>query len=77
MIPKQSAKAFPHMLMPGETIVALIKNINLYDVTKEEMKQLLKLYTELNGADVMKPGMRVMVPILERHHEAVFKKSKD
>jgi len=77
MIPKQSAKAFPHMLMPGETIVALIKNLNLYDVSKEEMKQLLKLYTDLNGVEVMKPGMRVMVPILERHHEAVFKKPKD
>jgi hypothetical protein len=67
-------KAKPHLLMPGETITAAIKLYNFYDVTKEEMTQLLRAFNELNGAKNFKPGERVLVPILERHHAQAFKK---
>ena len=70
--PKVRAK--PHMFMPGETITAAIKKYNLYDVSKDEMKLLLQQFSTFNPDPVMRPGMRVMVPILERHHAEVFKK---
>lgn len=72
----KSPKVKPHMLMPGETITAAIKLYNFYDVTKEEMAQLLKVFNELNGVRNFKPGERALVPILERHHAEAFKKKK-
>jgi len=58
--------------MPGETITAAIKKHNLYDVSKQEMAQLLKTFTATNTAEIFRPGNRVLVPILERHQAAVF-----
>jgi hypothetical protein len=69
----KNVKALPHLFMPGETIVAAIKSLNMYDVSKDEMKQLLKTYDQINGKTVVKAGTRVMVPILERHYVEVFK----
>lgn len=66
-------KAKPHMFMPGETITAAIKRYNLYDVTKDEMEKLLEDFKKINDSLVFKPGMRGMIPILERHHSSVFK----
>lgn len=72
----KSVKALPHLFMPGETIGAAIKSLNLYDVNKDEMKHLLRTYDQINGKDVVKAGTRVMIPILERHYDAVFKRPK-
>ncbi len=69
-------KAKPHLFMPGETISAAIKKYNFYDPTKEEMAVLLRTFSELNGARNFKPGERVMVPILLRHHAEAFKKTR-
>lgn len=74
MIPKQTQKVKPHMFMPGETVGAAIKKYNLYDVTADEMKKLIQLFTQINGQKNFKPGMRVMIPILEKHYATVFQK---
>lgn len=66
-------KVKPHMFMPGETISGAIKKYNLYDVKKEEMVQLLKLFNQINPAQTFRPGSQALIPILNRHHEAVFK----
>lgn len=68
--PRQKAK--PHLLMSGHTISAVIKQVNLYDVSKEEMTELLAQYKLINSADVPRPGTRVMVPVLERHQKLVL-----
>lgn len=68
-------KALPVLLMPGDTVGASIKKLNLYNVSKEEMNELLSTFRELNGIQNFKPGTRVMIPILERNHEEVFSKS--
>ena len=62
-----------HLFMPGETLSAAIKKINLYDVTKDEMVLLISQYKRLNGDQVQRPGSRVLIPILDRHAAAVFK----
>jgi len=69
---KVRARAKPHLLMPGETITAVLKKYNLYDATKEEVNALLLQYKAINTDVVPKPGIRVMVPILLRHQETVF-----
>lgn len=74
MIPKITQKVKPHMFMPGETVGAAIKKYNLYNVTTDEMKKLLGMFVSINGEKNFKPGMRVMIPILERHYDEVFKK---
>lgn len=69
---KVRARAQPHLLMPGETITAVLKKYNLYDASKEEVASLLLQYKAINTDAVQKPGNRVMVPILLRHQAAVF-----
>lgn len=69
---KNRTQAVPHMFMPGETIGAAIKKYNLYDVTKEEMIELLTAFNSINVAGNPKPGMRVLIPILGRHQQQVF-----
>lgn len=71
-VPRARPKVIPHLLMPGETITGAIKKYNLYDVSKDEMTGLLRTFNTTNTANVFRPGNRVMVPILERHQEAVF-----
>ena len=70
---KERARGVPHMFMPGETVTGAIKKYNLFDVTKEEMPGLLSEYNSINPPMNPKPGMRVLIPILERHQAQVFK----
>lgn len=67
-------KAKAHLFMPGDTITAAIKKYNLFDVTKNEMVVLLRVFNTLNTDAVPKAGQRVMIPVLPRHHDEVFKK---
>jgi hypothetical protein len=60
--------------MPGQTVVAALKLYNLHDVTPEEQRFLLTQYKEINTPENPRPGVRVMIPILERHYPEVFKK---
>lgn len=66
-------RALPHMFMPGETLSGAIKKLNLYDVSIEETSSLLRIFKEINGESVLKPGMRALIPILPRHYTTVFK----
>ena len=72
---KPPQKAVSHMFMPGETVVAAIKKYNLYDLTKQEVDLLLREFKEHN-TEIPRPGMRVLIPILERHQAAVFSSGK-
>lgn len=65
-------KAKQHMYMPGDTVSAVIKKYNLFDVSKEELVQLIEEYKAINNPGVIKPGTSALVPILQRHHAAVF-----
>jgi hypothetical protein len=64
----------PHLFMPGQTVGAVIKLINLHDVSKEEMQRLIEQFKEINGTRNFKAGERVMIPVLPRHYEEAFKK---
>lgn len=72
MFQKERPKALPHLFMPGETVSGAIKKLNLYDVTKEEMGELLEQFKKINP-DLPRPGMRVLIPVLTRHQGEVFK----
>ena len=72
---KVRPKALPHMFMPGQTVVAAIKLANRHDVTPDEVQLLITQFKEINGEINPKPGMRLLLPILERHHAEVFKDS--
>ena len=68
------ARALPHMFMPGQTVQAIIKKMNMHDVTPEELKELVATFTMINGDEVPKAGTSVMIPILPRHQAAAFGK---
>lgn len=68
----QRTKAMPHVFMPGQTVTGAISKINLHDVTAEEMRALLVLYREMNTPANPRPGLRALVPILQRHEARIF-----
>lgn len=68
------ARAMPHLFMPGDTIQGIIKKINLYDVTPQELNELVQTYGMINGNEVPKAGTSVMIPVLSRHQATVFAK---
>lgn len=65
-------KAKQHMYMPGDTVTAVIKKYNLFDLTRDELNHLIEEYKEINLPGVIKPGTSALIPILQRHHAAVF-----
>ena len=73
MTTPQQPKAVSHLFMPGQTISAIIKQVNRFDVSKEEMVKLLSVYKKLNSDAVPKVGNRALIPVLARHHDEVFK----
>ena len=66
-------RAVSHLFMPGQTISAVIKQVNRYDVTPDEQRKLLIAFKELNTDAVPKVGERGMIPVLPRHYDEVFK----
>lgn len=65
-------KAAPHIFMPGQTVTGAISKINVHDVTPDEMKILLAAYREINPPVNPTPGLKVLIPILERHEARIF-----
>ena len=61
-----------HLLMPGQTINAILKKFNYQDVNDSEMKLLVEQFKLYNSQTVFKPGMSVFVPILEKHYAQAF-----
>lgn len=72
---KVRPKALPHLFMPGQTVVGAIKLANRHNVTQDEVKLLIQQFKDINGEINPKPGMRLLLPILERHQSVVFKES--
>ena len=69
---KERPKTLPHLFMPGETVSAVIKKMNKYDVTGEEMQVLLAQFKDINPG-IPRPGVRALIPILTRHQTEIFK----
>ena len=57
----------PHLLhcfRPSETIEAVLRLKGRHNYTKEELRYLVKVFNELNGEILPRPGMTLKVPIL-------------
>ena len=57
----------PHMFMPGHTIEAIIKKVNMHSVDPNELRELLDAFHRLNGTNVPKAGTVSKIPVLKRH----------
>lgn len=49
-----------------EPISSLIKKLNFYDISSDEMKNALENFKRIN-VEGFKPGNAILVPVLERH----------
>lgn len=54
-----------HMFMPQETVRAILRKYNKYESDPTILEKLTKMFYELNGNKVFKPGMKVKIPILK------------
>jgi hypothetical protein len=54
-----------HKFMTGDTVIAAIKKHNGYFLRAEQLELLLSKFKELNGHGPYRPGMEVMVPIMD------------
>ena len=59
-------KTIPHMFMPGETIEAVIKKVNMHSVDPNELKVLMIQFNLINGDTVPKVGSSAKIPVLQR-----------
>jgi len=59
-------RTVPHMFMPGETIEAILKKVNMHSVDPNELRELMAAYNRINGTKVPKVGQAVKIPILTR-----------
>ena len=57
----------PHLFMPGHTIEAIIKKVNMHSVDPNEMRELLEAFHTLNGSSIPKAGTVSKIPVLKRH----------
>lgn len=71
---KIKPRALPHMFKPSETVEAILKKLNRHDVIGDELTELLREYKRINGDEVPRAGQTSLIPILTRHHAAVFGK---
>lgn len=53
-----------HTFKPNETVMAILRKYNKYTSDNEVLTNLMKLFHDLNGMHVYKPGMKVKIPIL-------------
>jgi hypothetical protein len=53
-----------HTFRPSETIEAVIRLKNRHNLTKAELTPLVKLFNELNGRVVPRPGLIYKIPKL-------------
>lgn len=61
-----STKFVLHTFMPGHTIEAIIKKVNMHSVDPNEMELLLSAFHELNAREVPKAGTVSKIPVLLR-----------
>jgi hypothetical protein len=54
-----------HKFMTGDTIIAAIKKHNGYFLSTEQVELLLAKFRELNGSGPFRPGMEVVVPVMD------------
>lgn len=59
--------AVPVNLTMGSTLNGLIKSLNKYNVTSDEMPQLIEMLKSLNTTATFKAGETIFVPVLERN----------
>jgi hypothetical protein len=52
-----------HCFMPGQTIDAVIKLKGRHDLSPAEMIFLRERFNELNGEQVIRPGMTCKIPL--------------
>lgn len=52
-----------HCFMPGQTIDAVIRLKGRHNLTSEEMIPLRQKFNELNGFQVIRPGMTCKIPL--------------
>lgn len=52
-----------HTFRPTETIDAVIRLLGRHNLSKDELKPLLRRFNELNGTKVPKPGMTYKIPL--------------
>lgn len=60
------------MFMPGDTVQGVIKKFNLMDVSSDEMNHLIERFKKINVEGAIKPGMVMLIPILERLESSVL-----
>lgn len=65
-------RAVSHMFMPGDTVVGALKKYNRYQLTVEETEQMKRAFKEINPDVILRPGMRVLIPIHPRLYAEVF-----
>ena len=72
MLSTKHLKAKSHMFMPGDTVQGVIKKFNLMDVSSDEMNHLIERFKKINVEGAIKPGMVMLIPILERLESSVL-----
>lgn len=53
-----------HLFMPGQTINAALKRFNGHNLTAEELAWLQAEFNRVNNYPLVKPGMRLVIPLL-------------
>ncbi len=53
-----------HCFRPTETIEAVLRLVGRHNYTKEELRYLVKVFNELNGEILPRPGMMLKVPVM-------------
>ena len=61
-----ASMAKDHMFMPGETIEAIIKKVNMHSVDPNELRALMEEFNRLNNGIIPKVGTAVKIPVLQR-----------
>lgn len=56
----------PYTFKAQDTITGAIRLYNDFQVTQEEIVELMKIYNESNQLKVAKPGTVFMIPVIER-----------
>ena len=56
----------PYTFKAQDTIIGAIRLLNDFQVTQEEISELMKIYNEVNHLKVAKPGSVFMIPVIEK-----------
>lgn len=59
-------KFITHLVLPGQTLYAVVKLYNGHDISAQDLHELMLKYNELNGEEVPRAGQIVMIPLNEK-----------